>query len=138
MGDRLEVEQRIVGHLLVEQRVDHNRTGARHEQRMAVARCPGRLRAADESVRPGPVLDHHRGLQYLTEHLPDHARGDIGLAAGGEGHDDANGPGWPGSLAGGHAAGKAQQGGRERTAQGADRCVFQAALAGHLNGSCLL
>jgi hypothetical protein len=61
LRDRLEVLERVVGHLLVQ---------------------------ADVAAGAGTVLDHHRLAPLRLQLLAEHTRGDVGRATWGERHDD--------------------------------------------------
>ncbi len=86
--DRGEILQRVERHLGVEVRIDRDQAVLAEEQRVAVGR---RLRdhvAGDVAVGAGMVLDHDRLVEKLGEFLSDHARDDVGGAAGRDRHDE--------------------------------------------------
>jgi hypothetical protein len=90
MDHRGEILRRVVGQL---GHVHQDRLGGvqAHQQGVAVGR---RLRdrvGADDTRAAGTVLDH-RGMAGLAELRGDHARQDVGHAAGRKRHDDADRP----------------------------------------------
>jgi hypothetical protein len=89
-ADRLEVLQRIEGHLRIEAGVGRQRAGGAHAQRVAVARRLRHHGEADVAARAGPVVDHHRLAELVVEPRHQHAHHRIGAAAGREGHDHAD------------------------------------------------
>ena len=89
--DRRKVRERVVGQTLVQVLVHHKRRVDGHEQGVAVGRGLGRRLRADDGVGAWPVLDHHRLSPVLAHLLADDARHDVARAAGGKGHDDADG-----------------------------------------------
>ncbi len=89
--DRREVLRRVVGHRLVEARIDRMRGQRAHQDRVAVGR---RLRdhvGADVAAGAGLVLHNHRLAPHLGELLRDEAAGDVERSAGRERHDQLHG-----------------------------------------------
>ena len=74
----------------VERGVDRQIAQRAHEQRVAVGRGFGREFGADHTLRTGAVVDHYLSAQRFAELGRNHARHDVGAAAGREGDDDAD------------------------------------------------
>ena len=91
-GDGREVPERIIGEIADGGRVHHQGGVHRGQERVAVRGGAGDLLGADHRVGAGPVLDHDRLPPILAHALGDHAREDVGRAAGRERHDDADRP----------------------------------------------
>ena len=68
--DRLEVLERIVGELGVEERVHHQRAVDRQQQRVAVGLGLGDGLRADDGVGAGAVVDDDLLAEVLAELLP--------------------------------------------------------------------
>ena len=83
-----EVARVIVWELLVEGRVARV-GGGRDERRLSVGRRLGDDGRSDRAACAGAVLHHDRLAPRLVQLLSDHAREDVGAAAGRKGHDDA-------------------------------------------------
>ena len=73
---------------LVERRRDRERGLAADHDGVAVGRRLGDLLGGDQSAGAGPVLDHEALAGRLGELLRDHARRDVGAAAGREADHD--------------------------------------------------
>ena len=93
-ADRRQVLHRIVGKLGVQRRVDREVAGLPHHQRVAVPRRLGRGIHAEVAAGAGLVV-HHEGVAGVPDLVGELARDDVRAAAGGEGHDQADGPGGP-------------------------------------------
>ena len=87
-----EVPERIVGEVLDGGRVHHQGGVHRGQEGVAVRGGARDLLGADHRVGAGPVLDHDRLSPVLAHALRDHAREDVGRAAGRKRHDDADRP----------------------------------------------
>ena len=88
--DRREILDRIEGHFGEEARVDRERSRRAHQDRVTVGRGLGDDVGADIAARAGPVVDHHLLREAHGESLRDRARDDVGAAARGKGHDEAD------------------------------------------------
>ena len=85
--DRRDLLGRVVGQVLVEQRIGGERTGDGHAQRVAIGRGAGHRRGADIAARAGLVLDDERLAQALAQLVVDQPGHDIGRRAGTIRHD---------------------------------------------------
>ena len=92
LRDRLEVLDRVVGHLRVQRDVDGVRTGHAHHQRVAVGGGFGHHLRPYVAAGAAAVFHHHRLLPGGAHLVGKGARGDVGSAAGREGHDDTDLP----------------------------------------------
>ena len=90
LGDRVEVLHRIVVHLVIKARIDHE-AGRRHQERIAIRACARDVAVADAAAGAAAVLDHDRLPQPLRERLLDRAHHDVIGAAGRERHHDGDG-----------------------------------------------
>src|SRR5688572_2550673 len=89
-GYRRERLQRIEVRPVHDVRRDHHARAGRIEQRVAVGiRARDRVEA-DVAVAAGAVLDQETLAQRLAQAGADHARGDVGHAAGGDVDDHAH------------------------------------------------
>ena len=88
-ADRLHVLQRVVGEL-DEVRRDRLRGVRGDEQRMAIGRRLGGDICGDGVRGAGAVLDDERLLQAVGELVGEHARDDVGAAAGRSADHDAH------------------------------------------------
>jgi len=119
-GDRGEALLRVIAQVLVEPRVDGERGVGGHQQRVAVRPGAGHeVRAGD---RGGAGLHHHRLAQALAQFLADDARHQVGHAARGIRHDQADG------LA--RVVGACRAGGGGRGAEGKRCCKNCGQLGG--------
>ena len=89
--DRLEVAERIVGHLAEEHRID-GETADIEQDGVAVGRRLGHLRGADAAARTADVLDIELLAELLAQFLHHQPGEDIRRAAGRERHDHAHRP----------------------------------------------
>ncbi len=87
---RRQILERVVFHFPVEHGVDRERAGNRNADRVAVGSGPGDERGAEVAARAGTVLDDHRLAERRRELLREHARDQVGRAAGGKGHDQVD------------------------------------------------
>ncbi|MNQ84356.1 hypothetical protein D3C85_994820 [compost metagenome] len=87
-GDRHEVLDRVVGQLGVDGLIDGVRADRAHQQGVAIGRGARGFRRADVAAGARLVVHHHGLVPALAQFGRHHARGDVGGAAGGEGHDD--------------------------------------------------
>ena len=90
--DRREIFQRIVAELRLHERVDRQRTVRGDQQRVAVGRRPCHGLGADAAAGAATVVDHHGLAEGVRYAVADDAADDVGIAAGGEGHDQADRP----------------------------------------------
>ena len=88
--DRHEIADRIERQLLVQARVDGER-GGDAEQRVAVGRRFGDRFGSVQTARAGTVIDDERLPERLAHALRDHARREIGRAAGALRDDHSDG-----------------------------------------------
>ena len=97
----LQIAQRVIAGV-GEQRWVHRIGHAVHQQRVAVGRRVHHLLRGDVAARTWLVFDDHVLAHLGRELRAQQARHDVGGAARGEGHDDADGLVGPGGV--GHAA----------------------------------
>ncbi|MCY1244225.1 hypothetical protein D9M72_572880 [compost metagenome] len=113
-ADRRQVLQRVVRHAREQARVD----GQRHRLQpdgVAIGRRLGDRVDADVAAGTGAVLHHDGAAEALGPGIRDQARGDVGAAAGGIRHDQADralgiGLGGGGASGGGEGRGASHQG----------------------------
>ena len=91
LGDRDEIAKRVVGQLLVDERVGRHRAHRRVDQRIAVGRGLGAGLHADDGVGAGTIVDHSLLAPQLVHLLREHARLQVDPGAGRLRHDDADG-----------------------------------------------
>ena len=85
--DRDEILERIVGELAVEERVHHQRSVDRHEQRVAVGSSLGDRLRTDDGVGTRPVVDDDLLAQILAHFLANEPSEKVGGPAGSKRHD---------------------------------------------------
>ena len=85
--DRLEILERIVGELGVEERVHHQRAVDRQQQRVAVGLGLGHGLGADDGVGAGAVVDDDLLAEVLAHLLADQPAEHVGRSARRERHD---------------------------------------------------
>ena len=90
--DRREIFQRIVAELCLHERVDGQRTIRGDQQRVAVRRRPRHGFGADAAAGATAVFDHHGLAQGIRYAVADDAADNVGIAAGGKRHDQADRP----------------------------------------------
>ena len=88
--DRLEVLQRVVSDRAEEMRIDRERPGIAHQQRVAIGRRLGHEGRADTAAGAGLVLDDEGLPERGAQPLGDRARIEVGAAAGRERHHDGD------------------------------------------------
>jgi hypothetical protein len=111
--DRREVGRRVVGDLAVEALVDGLRAVGADEQRVAV-RVRARGFGGGEIAACADLAFHHHGLpKRCLQVLGQEPRRQVGAAAGGEGHHDADGLAGP-ALRTRRSHGRGSRGGEER------------------------
>ena len=93
--DRREVRHEVVGQLAHQRDVDRVRRPG-EEQGIAVRRRLGRQRRADVGRAARPVVEDDLLAPDRSDVLGHHARDEIGVGAGGVGHDHPHRAGWPG------------------------------------------
>ena len=87
-GHRHQVGRRVVGQVLaVERRVDRDRADVADDEGVAVGIGLGVLRRAGDAARPRLVYDRDRLAEGLLHPVGGEPSGQVGGAAGGEGHD---------------------------------------------------
>jgi len=91
LGHGLEVLERVVGHLVVEARIDRKRI-RRQQQRVAVGSCARDPREGDIAAGAAAVLDDDRLAQSVAERLLDDPRHDVVGAARRERDDEGHRP----------------------------------------------
>ena len=89
-ANRREISNRVVGQLLENMRVDRVRGVGREEQGVAVGRCLGDKARRNLRGGTGPVVNHKGLAERHAQLLADHAREDVGAAAGAETDHDAH------------------------------------------------
>jgi hypothetical protein len=88
--DRREIAQRVERHAAVEMWIDRDLAVRKQPYRVAVGRRLGDQLGGDVAVRARPVLDDHRLAERLRQLLRQHARRDVGRAAGRDRNDEAD------------------------------------------------
>ena len=91
-ADRGEILRRIVGHPLHDQRVDGQRAVRAQQQRVPVRLGPGDDLGADIAAGACAVLDDDRLAEAFRHAGDQHARQGVEVAAGAEGHHQAERP----------------------------------------------
>jgi len=83
---RREILDRVVAYLLQVRHDGHLRR-RRHEQGVAVRLGPRHVVGGDRAIGAGPVVDHHRLLEPGGQPFGGDPRDAVGIATGGERHD---------------------------------------------------
>ena len=85
---RREILLRVVVHVPEHERDEHRHRDRREEERGAVGRRAPEGVDGNASSRAGPVVDDDRLPEAVAKGAGDQARGDVGLAAGGDGDEE--------------------------------------------------
>ena len=113
VGDRLEVDQRLVRQVGVEAGIDAEGAAGGDQQRVAVGRRRLAGLGARNAAAPTLVVDHDLLLPDVGQPLRHQPREDIRRLAGRKRHDEAHGLGRPWRLRGG-ARGEQRRGQTQR------------------------
>lgn len=89
---RREVLERIVGKVRLHEGIDGERPVRADEQRVAVGRRVRHEFGADAAAGAAAVVDHNRLAERARNAFADDAADDVGVAAGGERHDQVDRP----------------------------------------------
>jgi hypothetical protein len=91
--DGRKVALDVVGHLFEHGRIDRHVPAGCHDHGVAVGRGLRRRRHGDETIAAGPVLHQHLLAPGFRQLGAEDARGNVGDAARGIGHQDVDGLG---------------------------------------------
>ncbi len=86
-ADRHQVFLRIVGEFRVDARVDRDRAGLTEQQGIAVRIGAFHDLGADAAIAAAAIFDHEGLAERVADFLAEDARGRVGRATGGKGHD---------------------------------------------------
>ena len=134
-----EIAQRIIARIGLDGGVHRHRPIAADHDVVAIGPHARHLRGGHAATGTRAVLHHHRLAQHFTEGHGQNARHHIGIAAGGIGHHEADGPlrkgGGAAEARGGKQRRQQQQGAAARNGHGVHPFYRGAALSAGPNAA---